>query len=1169
MGQPLIDGDPQRLGDYWLAGRLGAGGQGVVYEAYDPGGRRVAVKVLYGDAASDPDLRNRLTRETTAAQRVASFCTARVLHADLGADRPYIVSEYVEGPTLRGAIAGGRRFDGGDLHRLATAIATALTAIHEAGVVHRDLKPDNVLLGPDGPRVIDFGVARTLEMSLTATGMAAGTPTYMAPEVFTGQRAGMPADVFAWGAIVLFAATGEDPFRAETLGAVMHRVLSVAPDLGPLPPSLRDLVGAALAKEPTARPTAPELLLALLSSEAGLDTPRLLAEGTRKAGGVGAAGTVDPALGTIAEDSYASLAPADREIVPEIFLRLVTVSDDGDLVARRAPREELLGGRPAQEAESVERVLRAFAYLVSDGEEVAFSRPAAPHAWPRLRAWIAADREGLAAHRDIAVAARRWHRQGRKDADLLHGSGLDGALHWAATLRRNITLTPVERDFLDQSAALTRRRARRNRLVLVTMVILLVAALVAGGIAVWQGQVVSVQRNEAEAGRLAGVADGLRTTDPVQAMLLSVAAWRLSPVAEARQALTGSITQPELRAFSDPAAQATRVLSRDGRILVSVGDDAARAWDVRTGAPAGGVPNLGTEGSRVLAAALNGSGRVLAVATARHGIRLWDLRAGKQLDGSYPIDPAGGTLDFRITFGESEDVLVVARGQGETAWNTRTGKVTGTGTCCGALPVPDGTGVISANLDGGLSRTALPSGRLTTPVKACDGCVLAISRDGGTIAAGTEDVIILYDAGTGAEKFRLEQWNGGGSGGTPTLRFSRDGTLIASVAENSVRIWRLDDTNTLLMDHAISATAPQAAFDPDGQALRYLSGDTVVTLDLSRLAGAGGWNSLSPDGRLIAGRVPATGEIRLVETDGWRSAGPSPGTVTGSLGIFSSAFSQDGGLLAYTGRTIDDTDITVWDTRTATRRALLTGGHTSWPDRMRFSSDGRLLASLASHETERGVGFRVVLWDLRDGRARWQLDREHASDIAFTPDGRSLVVYGDEIRLADLATGELGGPAVLGEDSRAVRIATGGALYAPGDADGRLTVWEPGAAGPRELTLRGSTRDITDLALTPGGDLLATMRGTGEDTEVTLWDTADGRPLGRPVTESVARVTALAFSPDGRRLLTLDGNDLPTSRLVTPEALTAAVCARAGRDLSEQEWQAHLPGVPYRPVCRS
>ncbi|GAA3127345.1 serine/threonine-protein kinase [Streptosporangium carneum] len=458
MSTGLIDGDPQRLGGYWLAGRLGAGGQGVVYEAYDAAGGRVAIKVLHGDATTDSELRDRFGREAAAARRVASFCTAAVIDADLDGPRPYIVSEYVQGPSLRRAVEDGRRFTGGDLHRLATAVATALTAIHEAGVVHRDLKPDNVLLGPDGPRVIDFGIARTEDMSLTATGAVSGTPTYMAPEIFMGQRASSAVDVFAWGGIMLFATTGTDPFRAENLGAVMHRVLSVQPRLDMLPERLRPLVAASLAKDPQARPSARELLLALVSGD-GLDTGRLLTAGS-EAGARMHEGSNDPALGVLAEDAYAALGQAEREIAPEMFLRLVTVTDDGELTVRRAQLAELLDGRDENEAGAVMRVLQTFAYLVGhDGQEMWLTRPALPQAWPRLRQWVRANRDGLAFHREILTAAGRWQSQGRRDGDLFQGSTLENAMRWAATGRRDITLSSVERAFLE-AAALARRRAR-------------------------------------------------------------------------------------------------------------------------------------------------------------------------------------------------------------------------------------------------------------------------------------------------------------------------------------------------------------------------------------------------------------------------------------------------------------------------------------------------------------------------------------------------------------------------------------------------------------------------------------------------------------------------------------------------------------------------------------
>ncbi|WP_329519920.1 serine/threonine-protein kinase [Spirillospora sp. NBC_01491] len=261
--------DPRRLGPYRLSGRLGSGGQGVVYagEAVSGGGGRVAVKLLRTGLGNDPEARARFIRELETAKRVSRFCTAAVLDADLAGDRPYIVSEYVDGPSLHRVVTTDGPRTGGTLERLAVGTATALVTIHQAGVVHRDFKPHNVLLGPDGPRVIDFGVARALDgATITSSGMI-GTPAYMAPEQFSGERAGPPADVFAWAATLVFASCGRPPFGDDTLTAVVGRIVRDDPDLGELTGPLRDLVLRCLAKDPAARPPAPEALRTLLGEQ--------------------------------------------------------------------------------------------------------------------------------------------------------------------------------------------------------------------------------------------------------------------------------------------------------------------------------------------------------------------------------------------------------------------------------------------------------------------------------------------------------------------------------------------------------------------------------------------------------------------------------------------------------------------------------------------------------------------------------------------------------------------------------------------------------------------------------------------------------------------------------------------------------------------------------------
>lgn len=258
---PLEPGDPRELGRYRLVGRLGKGGQGVVYEGFGPDGTRVAIKVLRD--AADPALRRRLARELEAARRVAPFCTARVLDADLERPEPYVVSEYVAGPTLHERVRDSGPLRGGDLDRLAVGTAAALAAIHAAGVVHRDFKPSNVLLGPDGPRVVDFGIAMTLDTG-TVTATLSGTPPYMAPEQFDGVHGSAATDVFAWASTMVFAATGRPPFGSETVAVVLHRIRTADPDLTGVPPSLRETLSVCLAKDPRARPSARDLMVRLV-----------------------------------------------------------------------------------------------------------------------------------------------------------------------------------------------------------------------------------------------------------------------------------------------------------------------------------------------------------------------------------------------------------------------------------------------------------------------------------------------------------------------------------------------------------------------------------------------------------------------------------------------------------------------------------------------------------------------------------------------------------------------------------------------------------------------------------------------------------------------------------------------------------------------------------------
>ena len=251
---PLLQTDPSQVGRYRLVARLGAGGMGVVYLGVDSDGRQFAVKVLRPELADNPEFRVRFGREVTMLTRVQGVCTVRVIEADTQAPKPYLVTEYADGPSLSEYIDARGPLDAGMLYGLATGLAEALAAIHAAGIVHRDLKPSNVLLTAGGPKVIDFGIAQALDTtSLTKTGITVGSAGFMAPEQVMG-KAGTAADIFTWAVTVAYAASGQSPFGTGAPDAILYRIMHTAPDITAVPPGLHPLVEAALAKDPRPGP---------------------------------------------------------------------------------------------------------------------------------------------------------------------------------------------------------------------------------------------------------------------------------------------------------------------------------------------------------------------------------------------------------------------------------------------------------------------------------------------------------------------------------------------------------------------------------------------------------------------------------------------------------------------------------------------------------------------------------------------------------------------------------------------------------------------------------------------------------------------------------------------------------------------------------------------------
>ncbi|MGW4022730.1 serine/threonine-protein kinase [Streptomyces sp. NPDC005009] len=259
--RPLEADEPTVVGPYRLLGRLGSGGMGRVYLGRSAGGRTVAVKIVHPHFALDEEFRARFRREVDAARRVGGAWTAPVLDADPGARVPWVATAYAAGPSLAAAVTDTGPLPAPTVRALGAGLAEALTAVHALGLVHRDVKPSNVLLTLDGPLLIDFGIARATDgtASLTSTGVSIGSPGYMSPEQILGKGVTGAADVFSLGAVLAYAATGSPPFPGDSSAALLYKVVHEPPELGELDGELRELVEACLDKTPSARPTPTEL----------------------------------------------------------------------------------------------------------------------------------------------------------------------------------------------------------------------------------------------------------------------------------------------------------------------------------------------------------------------------------------------------------------------------------------------------------------------------------------------------------------------------------------------------------------------------------------------------------------------------------------------------------------------------------------------------------------------------------------------------------------------------------------------------------------------------------------------------------------------------------------------------------------------------------------------
>ncbi|MFF7638945.1 hypothetical protein [Streptomyces canus] len=934
-----------------------------------------------------------------------------------------------------------------------------------------------------------------------------------------------------------------------------------------------------------------------------------------------AAGGVRGAIAASAEEVYGQLTPAQARGARQLLLRMVEPGQGSADTRRPLTPAELteLTERTTDHPllVVVERLARA-RLLTVDEAGVQLAHEALITCWPRLRGWIEADREWLGHHRRLAEEVRLWLEHDRDPGALVRGSRLARAeeLFTGEPVDGRGQLTPSEREFLDAALAArvaesraAARAARRSRVLVGALSAVLVAALL-GGLAAWHLGVDNTRHHtDTAARRVADLADAMRTTDPRTAMLLSVAAWRISPLPEARRALLGSLAQADHAVFTDPAPgdEPARFLVDSGRTLLSVDGRTWRTWDVVDGSPVASGP-LPT--GEVIAAGPDA--RVLAVA-GDTGIRLWDTATGGWTGDPRPL-PLTSVTDIAAgahVVSDRNDDRVRLR-------SVIDGSVLFEGRAAGPVPPAvsaDGR-LVAVCPEGGSPQVWDITRHRTRPgpwerahglcdeaeaetkgevrsetkgeVRAEAKAALVFGAGGDRLAALSRSGVTVWDTTSGREDAHLDE------PGTAQVAFNPDGTFLATATATGaeIRVWRLSDPAAPVFRHSLNNQHLYGmSWDPARPTtLRYLEGGTVHCLELGP-AVTSAWREhsrtavrLSPDARTYATarlttdarygfELRATSDGRLLRT----LPAPPPVQAGPAAPVALLAFSPDGGTLSYgvsaPGGKASPARLTVWDLGRDRVRATLdlaTPGAAAPVVALASGPGGRTLYTARLPVRGRPVD---EAWDTRTGRRTTVLTGLTSTHLAAHPDGR--LVVGDN-RTVDLRTDRVAGKGLVqGEHISALAFSPGGSRLAAGDLTGRVALWD-GELSDRTGILRNVFRAplgeeaeaVSALAFSPDGATLAVGGGAGS---LQLWDTTTQQPLGGPLTTPGEPIDTLAFGPDSGTLYAGSAH-VPLQRYtVEPERAAAWVCAGAGQgaNLSREQWRTYIPEVAYRRVCVS
>ena len=912
-----------------------------------------------------------------------------------------------------------------------------------------------------------------------------------------------------------------------------------------------------------------------------------------------AAGGVRGAIAASAEEVYGGLSAPQASAARRLLLRMIEPGRGTPDTRRPLTRAELDEWACPDVPTVAERMAHA-RLLTVDEEGVHLAHEALITCWPRLHGWIEEDRERLRHQRALTEAARAWQEHDRDPGGLYRGSRLERAEEFFAD--EDGMLTVPERAFL--TAALEAREAeqraaarttRRSR-VLVTALSAVLAVVLVVGLAAWgQHRDNERQRTDTAARRIAAVADSLRTTDPRTAMLLGVAAWRVSPLPESRRALLGALAQPELDTFTDPAPGDSphRSLTDSGRVLLSVEGRTWKTYDVtthrRTGSgrlPAGGEQVVGA------------SADAKVVALSGHGdIRLWNTTTGRWTGGGpWPAysDVSIGDRTFLVT-GTDDDRAELrsltdgkllfespasARADVDPGPDARTVAICPTG---GQRAVPQVWDTVH--------RRRLPGDWSDDQDVCADDSSTLVLGHGERMAAVSETGIRVWDTDSGHQLAELTD------PGVEYTAFSADGRFLAAVDGTEIKVWRLSSPGAPVFRHSLNNQYVYGglAWDPAHPVLRYLEGATVHSLDVAT-AVTPAWQDrdlsavrLAPDGRaLVTAERTTTGTGHRFQLRDTRDGHvvrtlPSPPIPVARKGtepvgpgdtMALTAFSPDGGTLAYgvsaPGREAAPQRIMIWDLRhDRVRGTLDLAGSGSAPAviDLALSSGGRTLYAVRTPDSGDPVD---EAWDTARHRRLSTVTGLASSRLTVRPDGRLLVGDNRVARLQDgtVAVRDL----VQGDQIGALAFSADGSQLAAGDQSGRVALWD-GELRHQAGVLRNvfparpgdSPEGVHALALSPDGRTLAVG---GDAGSLQLWDTATRQPLGDLLTTPGDSIDTLAFSADNNTLyagsvhVPLQRYDVSSARAVTQ------VCARVGNaDLTRAQWRTYVPDAPYRRVC--